>query len=601
MSETFYIKKTAFDDNIFDLSTRESNSFIIGPGELNGPGGLNRDSDLELYGFGSIKWGEGVNQNLYRMLENFACPAKFAGSPPVQVIPLAPADESDLGVGNGITNPVIGQLWYNTTNTTLYNYELTGWETVFKEVQDLLNTHIADDTVHLTADQNDFLDGLTLGSPLLTSTDVNQLIGITTADGTVQDQIDLMVDSRGDTMTGSLTMLDSSAQILFENGHHRISNNDGGGNFNIRIGNEFDTGSPGGTLYTQTGGAIHLLGTHESSNPAFAIFLGDGFSNTVGTNVVFSGTFNFTNDGNLSANGVAPTDPSHLTRKDYVDNNFVNVAGDVMDAGANIQFTGGGEVTGLPTTPVGSTSATSRTYVQNTFAPIISPLLTTNPRSVTFASTDNSTRIATTAFVKSATISKVEVSKMLQTQDEAQLFGAGGWNQFLSGTACNVSGYYNFLMDTLNGNSNSLGLNSRGTWYDMYYVSVSYTPDFYSSAGNYTYSRDAAYTPLAKITNYTSSAITWQCQLTHWLASDDTTYFRILENGVNIANQTKFASARCLRVNKASAVSTTKTLSRTIPAGATYTYQWQGTVTGGWDSGGDASMPRSVTYNRIVF
>jgi len=136
MSETFYIKKTAFDDagsSPADNAQRDENSFIIGPGELNGPAGLNRDSDLELYGFGALKWGEGVDQNQYRQLENFACPQKengdywAAGSPPEGAYlsgthPVAPKDENDLGIGNGITEPLNGQSWYNTTDKTLYTF-----------------------------------------------------------------------------------------------------------------------------------------------------------------------------------------------------------------------------------------------------------------------------------------------------------------------------------------------------------------------------------------------------------------------------------------------------------------------------------------------
>ena len=235
MSETFYIKKTAFDDNNFDLAQRETDSFIIGPGELNGPGGLAQDSDLELYGFGSLKWGEGVDQNQYRLMESSACPAKLAGDFLVGTDDLntyipgnpgngsytpgtnpVPKDENDLGIGNGITEPLIGQLWYNTSTKILYNYELPGvWETVFKEVTDVFNTHVADDTVHLRDGQNEFLDDLILGgSPLsLQAHDVNQLIGIRDNDGTVQDQIDLMVDTRGDIMTGTLTISTTTPQF----------------------------------------------------------------------------------------------------------------------------------------------------------------------------------------------------------------------------------------------------------------------------------------------------------------------------------------------------------------------------------------------------
>ena len=50
-----------------------------------------------------------------------------------------------------------------------------------------LTNHMADTDVHMTVSQNTFLDGLTLGSPDLSADDVNQLIGIT---GNVQAQID---------------------------------------------------------------------------------------------------------------------------------------------------------------------------------------------------------------------------------------------------------------------------------------------------------------------------------------------------------------------------------------------------------------------------
>jgi len=140
MSETFVIKKTAFDDaGIF--SEKEANSFVIGPGELNGPAGLSRQSDLRLFGFGSLKWGEGIDQNLYHILENFACPRKtgtgVAGSPISDILtagspivyydesihPVMPKDENDLGIGNGITTPVVGQFWYDTTSRTLFIYK----------------------------------------------------------------------------------------------------------------------------------------------------------------------------------------------------------------------------------------------------------------------------------------------------------------------------------------------------------------------------------------------------------------------------------------------------------------------------------------------
>lgn len=107
-------------------------SFIIEPGTLDGPGGVNRNSDLYLYGQGSILWGEGISENQLRLAESFACPEKEpADTGYVAGVP-QPKSESDLGsVGLGITVPVNGQLWYNTTTKTLYTYDLVGtaWRT----------------------------------------------------------------------------------------------------------------------------------------------------------------------------------------------------------------------------------------------------------------------------------------------------------------------------------------------------------------------------------------------------------------------------------------------------------------------------------------
>jgi hypothetical protein len=200
------------------------------------------------------------------------------------------------------------------------------------------------------------------GSPAsLQSHDVNQLIGISDVDGTVQDQIDLMVDSRGDTMTGDL-ILNSGVALQTEGGVHRITNNDGGGNFNIRIGHEWMTGSPGQAIYTATNqGAIRLTGSHESVDPYFTIQLGDTSTTTIGNPVVFASTFTFNNDGNLSVTAATPTAVDHLTRKDYVDLK----------------------------------------------APIASPTFTGTPTAPTPPTTDDSTRLATTAWVNDIGLNKM--------------------------------------------------------------------------------------------------------------------------------------------------------------------------------------------------
>ena len=357
MSETFYIKKTAFDDNNFDLTQRETDSFIIGPGELNGPAGLARDSDLELYGFGSLKWGEGVDQNQYRLMESSACLAKVTGdflvgtdtadgfepgtgSFDTGTDPITPKDERDLGIGNGITEPLIGQIWYNTFDKILYNYELTGWITVFQEVTDVLTDHAADTTLHLDAAQNTFLDGLTLGSPLLTSYDVNQLIGMTNTQGifTVQGQLDLMVEKAGDTMTGNLTVgafgepanSVSVRAAASGNSHYWLQRSDG---------------SNQGLFYANTStDEVHVRTYHT-----------DGVS--LLTDLIL-GT-----DGNVSISGSQSLIGNKLTRVDYVQNFLDRRIDQSMTSGRSITFSGGGEVRGLPLIPGSNTDAASKNYV----------------------------------------------------------------------------------------------------------------------------------------------------------------------------------------------------------------------------------------------
>lgn len=77
-------------------------------------------SDLILSGMGRSNWGEGVNENVYRLMESFACPEKIGLPAGVHV----PQDTSDLGVSNeianGINNPTRGQLWFNTTVGELF-------------------------------------------------------------------------------------------------------------------------------------------------------------------------------------------------------------------------------------------------------------------------------------------------------------------------------------------------------------------------------------------------------------------------------------------------------------------------------------------------
>ncbi|MGI0076023.1 MAG: hypothetical protein ACREAU_01285 [Nitrosopumilaceae archaeon] len=91
------------------------------PGVSNGPGSAQQTSDLKLFGLGTQRWGEGFDENFVRLIENFACPQKPSGFP---------KDSTDLGVGNGINNPLPGQIWFNTTDSTLRVFDGVVWNPV---------------------------------------------------------------------------------------------------------------------------------------------------------------------------------------------------------------------------------------------------------------------------------------------------------------------------------------------------------------------------------------------------------------------------------------------------------------------------------------
>jgi len=76
--------------------------------------GINESLSVKFPGRIRLEWGKDVNENLLRMLENFACPSLDSN----ESVP-------DLSIHEGIlSNPVDGQLWYNTTNERIYKYSV---------------------------------------------------------------------------------------------------------------------------------------------------------------------------------------------------------------------------------------------------------------------------------------------------------------------------------------------------------------------------------------------------------------------------------------------------------------------------------------------
>ena len=212
----------------FEFTDTSKDSFDVFPYTANGTvsptdsnfidQAVSAKTTLKLYGKGMPDYGEGIEQNLIYMLENFA----------------------------NITAPlnsIEGQLWYNTVGTgspvlgpELSIYNNTGWDAIVLATgtspmtgelilagdpsnalgatpKQYVDAHIADFVLHLTPDQNAFLDGLSLsGSPLLTSADVNQLTGIS---GNVQSLLDLKLSLDGSlSMTGELILAGDPSNAL---------------------------------------------------------------------------------------------------------------------------------------------------------------------------------------------------------------------------------------------------------------------------------------------------------------------------------------------------------------------------------------------------
>lgn len=212
---------------------------------------------LKLYGKGMQDYGEGIEQNMIYMLENFA-----NSSAPV--------------------NPLEGQVWYNNVGVTgspivgptgsqLSVYNGSTWDAIIlatgtshmtgelilagDPTNDLgAATKIYVDTLvgaalHLTPAQNTFLDALNL--PTLTAGAVNTLIGITTGSPegsiTVQSQLDGKLAIAGGTM-------DSGADITINGGNLYLTNG---------------TGSPiGGSVILVGGEVLGLPATPSATGAA---------------------------------------------------------------------------------------------------------------------------------------------------------------------------------------------------------------------------------------------------------------------------------------------------------------------------------------------
>jgi hypothetical protein len=202
--------------------TVDKPSFVIQPYTTNGTvspttptldsHAVSANTSLLLFGKGMPDYGVGVQQDIIHLLENFSGP-------------VAPVLATK------------GQLWFDTSVvpnqlkifdgtsfvSSSANYVLKSGDTMtgllvlsadpvvamgaatkqyVDAVQTNLTTHTGDTTLHLTTNQNTFLDGLNL--PTLTATEVNYLVGVTSS---VQTQFTGKLSKSGDAMTGGFLTL----------------------------------------------------------------------------------------------------------------------------------------------------------------------------------------------------------------------------------------------------------------------------------------------------------------------------------------------------------------------------------------------------------
>ncbi len=80
------------------------------------------DLDVTLFGRINPEYGEALNQDLLNILENFACPEAEGAADYTVAVPDTTQTESGR-----LSNPTIGQLWYNSTRDMVYHWTGSLW------------------------------------------------------------------------------------------------------------------------------------------------------------------------------------------------------------------------------------------------------------------------------------------------------------------------------------------------------------------------------------------------------------------------------------------------------------------------------------------
>lgn len=317
-------------------------SFDIQPFTTNGPVSpidpapidVAANTTLSLYGQSFQDYGEGVWQDMVYLLENFASP----------IIPVR-ATEGQLWYNNGdlTGSPTIPpQLFIRGSNVNPLD-DIADWDAVIlatgtspmtgelilsgNPISDLgavpkqfMDSHTLDFDVHITTDQNTFLDALDL--PALTGAEANFLIGVTS---NIQVQLDDKISRVGDSM-------DSLANLTFFGGGEVL-------------------GLPVTPSQASAATSAAYVDAHIADADPHLTTDQNTFLDALDLPTLTGAEVNF-------LIGVTSNVQAQL------DSKLTNAGGNML-SGANISFTGGGEVLGLPAIPSVDGAAASRKYVDD--------------------------------------------------------------------------------------------------------------------------------------------------------------------------------------------------------------------------------------------
>jgi hypothetical protein len=393
--------------NVYTISnTNGSFSFPIQMGRASGPLESTQNADLTFYGYGHTNWGQEVDQNFYRLLENFACIQQILTPSQTKIIP---ASKLTLGNNSGINKPITGQSWYNLTDSELYicsNPDTNIWNHIISESYadtkyvrvSIANGTGSDGFIRLDGANTPMRGFLTLsGNPV----NINHAATkgyIDTAITTLTDDVTgNYVHKAGDIMTGGLIIKGSTIAGAATNANGYLQNFEP--HFVFRVG----TGEGGGTVNPRN--IVMGMGATDGSvsNPHIDFHSSGGNTDADSSISASGGNASVANQGTLTLTGIIvddgrqPTVDNQLVHKAWVDNRvdtaivnststaaslYVKKAGDTMTGPLNMNAQ---RVTGLPLTSTPSDAISLSQVINNFYTPSAFAGSTTTAHTITIS------------------------------------------------------------------------------------------------------------------------------------------------------------------------------------------------------------------------